>query len=548
MTPINIPEWQSLVRHYSDLKFVSMREQFALDSERVHNFSLNCGGLQLDYSKNRVTTETMDKLVALANSSDVDISGWIEKMFSGEAINNTEDRAVLHTALRNRSNSPVMVAGEDVMPAINAVLAQMKRFCDQVHGGEWLGFSGSKITDIVNIGIGGSDLGPAMICDALEPYGVEGMSVHFVSNVDGTDLSTTLERLNPETTLFVVASKTFTTQETLTNAESARSWFLQAGSVEDVAKHFVAVSTNAEAVAEFGIDTNNMFEIWDWVGGRYSLWSAIGLPIALYVGMGNFERMLDGAHEMDNHFRTQPLKENMPVIMGLLGVWYINFFGSQTHAIIPYDHSLARFPNHMQQLDMESNGKVTNREGQRLSYKTGPVIWGTPGTNGQHAYFQLIHQGTQLIPVDFVLPVNSHYPDLDHQSILLANGLAQSEALMKGKNAEEVRAELVKEGYSGKELEALLPHKVFPGNRPSNTLLFPQLTPEMLGKLVALYEHKVFVQGIIWNINSFDQWGVELGKQLAKAILPDVQSEGDIAVHDSSTTNLIELIRKLRFK
>jgi len=546
MTPINIPEWQSLVRHYSDLKYLSMREQFALDSDRVHHFSVNCGGLQLDYSKNRITKETMEKLVALAES--VNMTDWIERMFSGEAINNTEDRAVLHIALRNRSNTPIMVDGEDVMPAVNAVLKQMKDFCGKVHNGEWSGFSGKKITDIVNIGIGGSDLGPAMICDGLEPYGIEGMGVHFVSNVDGTDLSTTLDKLNPETTLFVVASKTFTTQETLTNAESARAWFLESGSQEDVAKHFVAVSTNAEAVSAFGIDTDNMFEIWDWVGGRYSLWSAIGLPIALYVGMDNFERMLDGAHEMDNHFRTQPLAENMPVIMGLLGVWYVNFFGSQTQAIVPYDHSLARFPNHMQQLDMESNGKVTNREGARISYKTGPVIWGTPGTNGQHAYFQLIHQGTQLIPVDFVLPVNSHYPDLDHQSILLANGLAQSEALMKGKNAEEVRAELIKEGYTGKELEALLPHKVFPGNRPSNTLLFPQLTPEMLGKLVALYEHKVFVQGTIWNINSFDQWGVELGKQLAKAILPDVQSDGDIAVHDSSTTNLIKLIRELRFK
>lgn len=544
MTPLNIPEWQSLVRHYSDLKFLSMREQFALDSDRVHNFTLKSGDLLLDYSKNRITKETVEKLLALAES--VNIPDWIERMFSGEAINNTEGRAVLHTALRNRNNVPVMVDGKDVMPAVNAVLAQMKNFCQQVHSGEWLGYSGKKITDIVNIGIGGSDLGPAMICDALEPYGIEGISVHFVSNVDGTDLSTTLENLNQETTLFVVASKTFTTQETLTNAQSARSWFLKTAQQADVAKHFVAVSTNAQAVTEFGIDAANMFEIWDWVGGRYSLWSAIGLPIALYVGMDNFERLLDGGHEMDNHFRNQPLSENMPVIMGLLGVWYINFFGAHTHAIVPYDHSLARFPNHMQQLDMESNGKVTNREGHRISYRTGPVIWGTPGTNGQHAYFQLIHQGTQLIPVDFVLPVNSHYPECDHQSILLANGLAQSEALMKGKNAEEVRIELAAEGYEGKALEALLPHKVFPGNRPSNTLIVPKLTPEMLGQLVALYEHKVFVQGVIWNINSFDQWGVELGKQLAKAILPDLQNEAEISAHDSSTTNLIKLIRSLR--
>ncbi|PHS69757.1 MAG: glucose-6-phosphate isomerase [Methylophaga sp.] len=545
MTPLNITEWQSLQRHYSDLKYASMREEFALDSGRFDRFTIRCSDLLLDYSKNRITKETIEKLIALANA--VDMSGWIERMFSGEAINNTEGRAVLHTALRNRSNAPVMVNGKDVMPAVNAVLAQMKTFCNQVHNGDWLGFSGKKITDVVNVGIGGSDLGPAMICDAIEPYGIEGLSVHFVSNVDGTDLSTTLDKLNPETTLFVIASKTFTTQETLTNAESARSWFLKSASQQDVAKHFVAVSTNAEAVAAFGIDTDNMFEIWDWVGGRYSLWSAIGLPIALYAGMENFERLLDGAHEMDNHFRHQPLTENMPVIMGLLGVWYINFFGSQTQAIVPYDHSLARFPSHMQQLDMESNGKVTNRTGQRISYKTGPVIWGTPGTNGQHAYFQLIHQGTQLIPVDFVLPVNSHYPDVDHQSILLANGLAQSEALMKGKNAEEVRAELVKEGLEGEALEALLPHKVFPGNRPSNTLIFAKLTPEMLGKLVALYEHKVFVQGAIWNINSFDQWGVELGKQLAKAILPDLKEGADISTHDSSTTSLINLIKELRF-
>lgn len=543
MTPLNTPEWQSLDRHYSDVKYVSMRDEFALDSGRFERFSLYSGDLLLDYSKNRITKSTIKKLVALAES--LNLSDWIEKMFTGEAINTTEDRAVLHTALRNRSNNPVMVDGEDVMPAINAVLAQMKRFCGQVHSGEWLGYTGKRITDIVNIGIGGSDLGPAMICDALEPYAVEGMTAHFVSNVDGTDLSTTLEKLNPETTLFVVASKTFTTQETLTNAESARAWFLQSGQQQDVAKHFVAVSTNAEAVTAFGIDTANMFEIWDWVGGRYSLWSAIGLPIALYVGMENFERLLAGGHEMDNHFRTQPFEQNMPVIMGLLGVWYVNFFGAQTHAIVPYDHSLARFPSHMQQLDMESNGKVTNRKGQRLGYKTGPVIWGTPGTNGQHAYFQLIHQGTQLIPVDFVLPVNSHYPEVDHQSILLANGLAQAEALMKGKSAEEVRVELVKEGYEGDALEALLPHKIFPGNRPSNTLLFPKLTPEMLGQLVALYEHKVFVQGIIWNINSFDQWGVELGKQLAKAILPDLQSDDSISSHDSSTTSLIKLIKQL---
>ncbi|MDT8311422.1 MAG: glucose-6-phosphate isomerase [Methylophaga sp.] len=544
MTPLNIAEWQSLDRHYSDVKYLSMREQFALDSSRFEHFSVYSGELLLDYSKNRVTQETMEKLFALADA--VELQDWIERMFSGEAINRTEGRAVLHTALRNRSNTPVMVDGKDIMADVNAVLEKMTGFCAKVHNGDWLGYTGKQMTDIVNIGIGGSDLGPAMICDALEPYAIDGLSVHFVSNVDGTDLSTTLEQLNPETTLFVVASKTFTTQETLTNAQSARQWFLKSAKQSDVAKHFVAVSTNAGEVAKFGIDTANMFEIWDWVGGRYSLWSAIGLPIALYVGMDNFIRLLEGGHQMDQHFRTQPFAKNIPVIMGLLGVWYINFFNAQTHAIVPYDHSLARFPSHMQQLDMESNGKFINRQGARISYKTGPVIWGTPGTNGQHAYFQLIHQGTQLIPVDFVLPVNSHYPECDHQSILLANGLAQAEALMKGKTAEEVRAELVAGGLEGKALEALLPHKVFPGNRPSNVLLFPKLTPEMLGQLVALYEHKVFVQGVIWNINSFDQWGVELGKQLAKAILPDLQDDAEISSHDSSTTELIKMIRTLR--
>jgi glucose-6-phosphate isomerase len=544
MTPVNLPEWQSLERHYADLKFVSMREQFALDSGRFDRFSVSSGDLLLDYSKNRITQETMEKLMALAVA--LDVPGSIKKMFSGDKINHTEKRAVLHIALRNRSNTPIYVDGVDVMPEVNKVLAHMKSFCDDVHSGKWLGYTGKKITDVVNIGIGGSDLGPAMICDALEPYAVEGMSVHFVSNVDGTDLSTTLEKLNPETTLFVIASKTFTTQETLTNATSARSWFIRAASEQDVAKHFVAVSTNAKAVAEFGIDTDNMFEFWDWVGGRYSLWSAIGLPIALYAGMDNFERLLDGGHQMDQHFQTQPLEQNIPVILGMLGVWYVNFFKALTQAIVPYDHSLARFPSHMQQLDMESNGKYINNKGQRISYRTGPVIWGTPGTNGQHAYFQLIHQGTQLIPVDFVLPVNSHYPEVDHQSILLANGLAQAEALMKGKTAEEVRVELTNEGMEGKTLEDLLPHKVFPGNRPSNILMFPYLTPEMLGQLVAAYEHKVFVQGTIWNINSFDQWGVELGKQLAKKILPDLLHDGEIATHDSSTTNMIRLIRELR--
>ncbi len=546
MKPLNMSEWQALGRHYSDLKYISMREEFALDSTRFNRFSLRNGDLLLDYSKNLITKDTMAKLVGLAES--VAIQDRIAQMFSGATINNTEDRAALHVALRNRGNTPITVNGKNIMTDVNAVLHQMKHFCNQIHCGERLGYSGQKMIDVVNIGIGGSDLGPAMICDALEPYAVAGMNVHFVSNVDGTDLSTTLEQLNPATTLFVVASKTFTTQETLTNAQSARDWFLQSGSQKDIAKHFVAVSTNVEAVTKFGISISNMFRFWDWVGGRYSLWSAIGLSIALYVGMDNFECLLYGGHQMDNHFRDSPLAENMPVIMGLLGVWYINFFGASTHAIVPYDHSLGRFTSHMQQLDMESNGKIINRQGQRINYNTGPVIWGTTGTNGQHAYFQLIHQGSQFIPVDFVLPVNSHHPECDHQSVLLANGLAQSEALMKGKTAEEVRVELTNEGYDEKALEALLPHKIFPGNRPSNILLFPKLTPEMLGQLVALYEHKIFVQGAIWNINSFDQWGVELGKQLAGAILPDLEEDTDVSAHDSSTTSLIKLIKQWRNK
>jgi len=544
MTPLNTSSWQSLARHYNDLKSISMREQFALDAKRSSRLSQECDGLLLDYSKNRVTTETVEKLMRLAE--EVGLPKRIEQMFTGDMINETEGRAVLHTALRNRSDEPVLVDGQDVMPKIRAVLAQMRVFCDRVHNGEWSGYTGKKITDIVNIGIGGSDLGPAMICDALEPYGVEGVGVHFVSNVDGTDLSTTVDDLSAETTLFVVASKTFTTQETLTNAESARDWFLESASQADVAKHFVAVSTNAKAVSDFGIDTDNMFEIWDWVGGRYSLWSAIGLPIALYLGMDNFERLLEGGYTMDKHFREQPLAENMPVIMAMLGVWYVNFFDAASQAVVPYDHSLGRFTSHLQQLDMESNGKTVNRQGKRISYETGPVIWGTPGTNGQHAYFQLIHQGTQLIPVDFILPVNSHYPEVEHQNILLANGLAQSEALMKGKTAEEVRSELIKKGYEGDALDALLPHKVFTGNRPSNTLMLPLLTPEMLGKLTALYEHKVFVQGVVWNVNSFDQWGVELGKQLAKEITPELEDDATISDHDSSTVGLIKKIRELR--
>ncbi|MDT8283460.1 MAG: glucose-6-phosphate isomerase [Gammaproteobacteria bacterium] len=487
MTPLNIPEWQSLVRHYSDLKYVSMREQFALDSGRFDRFSAKNGDLLLDYSKNRITQETVDKLIDLAKA--VDMQGWIERMFTGETINHTEGRAVLHTALRNRSNTPVLVDGQDVMPMVNAVLAKMRQFTEQVHSGAWRGYTGKKITDIVNIGIGGSDLGPAMICDALEPYGIDGMDVHFVSNVDGTDLSTTLEKLNPETTLFVVASKTFTTQETITNANSARAWFLKSASQADVAKHFVAVSTNAEKVAEFGIDTANMFEIWDWVGGRYSLWSAIGLPIALYVGMDNFERLLDGGHQMDQHFRNTPLAENIPVIMGMLGIWYINFFSAQTHAIVPYDHSLARFPSHMQQLDMESNGKSINNQGRTVNYATGPMVWGGLGNQIQHSYYQLLCQGTHKFAIDVI-------------SLQSLDGELINEICQENK-------QILNQGVHSPTDPSAYIH----GMVPMNHIKLDCCTPFSIGELIALYEHKIFTQSVIWDINPFDQPGVESAKQ-----------------------------------
>ena len=472
------------------------------------------------------------------------IESWRDRMFSGEKINITEDRAVLHTALRNRSNTPVYVDGHDVMPDVNAVLAQMRVFSDKVRSGEWKGYTGKKITDVVNIGIGGSDLGPVMVCDALKPYASPELNIHFVSNIDGAHLVRALEKCNPETTLFIVASKTFTTQETMTNARSARAWFLEsAKDSAHVAKHFVALSTNAKAVTEFGIDGANMFEFWDWVGGRYSLWSAIGLSIALYVGMDHFEELLAGGHEMDNHFRTAPLEQNMPVIMALIGVWYNNFFHADSQVILPYDQGMARFPAYMQQADMESNGKFMCRDGKRVHYKTGPVIWGEAGTNGQHAFYQLIHQGTPVVPADFLMPMHSHYEvgtnGNEHHKILLANFLAQTQALMLGKTKEEARAELEEQGLSGEALEKLLPHKKFEGNRPTTSILFDKLTPNTLGRLIALYEHKIFVQGIIWDINSYDQWGVEYGKQIASQILPQLTSDETVTNYDSSTNGLI---------
>jgi glucose-6-phosphate isomerase len=522
-----------------------MRDMFAADPKRFEKFSIHFGDILLDYSKNRITAETVPLLLDLAR--EVGLKDWIEKMFGGEKINSTENRAVLHIALRNRANVPIHVDGKDVMPEVNRVLRQMRDFVEKVRTGTWKGYSDKAMTDIVNIGIGGSDLGPVMVTEALKAYGKPGIRVHFVSNVDGTHIVETLKYLSPETTLSVIASKTFTTQETLTNANTAKDWLLKsAGNQSAVAKHFVALSTNAEAVAKFGIDTKNMFEFWDWVGGRYSLWSAIGLSIALYIGMDNFEELLTGAHEMDQHFRNEPFEKNIPVILGLLGIWCNNFFGAETHAIIPYDQYLHRFAAYFQQGDMESNGKRVRKDGQEVNYSTGPVIWGEPGTNGQHAFFQLIHQGTRLIPTDFLAPVISQNPIGEHHPILLSNFFAQTEALMRGKTQAEARAELEAEGIRGEALDRLLPHKIFPGNRPTNSIIFKKLTPRVLGSLIAMYEHKIFVQGIVWNINSFDQWGVELGKQLAKKILPELGGAQKTTGHDASTNGLINYYKENR--
>ncbi len=540
------PAWRALERHFQEMRDVHMRDLFARNDQRFKQFSLASDTLFLDYSKNRINDTTMQLLFALARQGD--LNAWIERMFRGEPINNTEQRSVLHIALRNRANTPIMVDGTDIMPLVNAVLAKMRIFTDNIRNGSWRGFTGHPISDVVNIGIGGSDLGPAMVTQALRPYGRPDLRVHFVSNIDGTHLMETLKPLNPATTLFIVASKTFTTQETLTNARSARNWLVTAAGDDGVVrKHFVALSTNAQAVAEFGIDTDNMFEFWDWVGGRYSLWSAVGLAIAVGVGMDCFEELLSGAHQMDVHFRSAPLERNMPVIMGLLGIWYNNFFGAQSSAILPYDQYLQRFPAYLQQGDMESNGKSVCRDGTVITdYSTGPVIWGEPGTNGQHAFYQLIHQGTKLIPCDFIAPVQTHNPVGNHHKILLSNFFAQSEALMKGKSAIEASAELTRAGVTGEALRQLLPHKIFPGNRPSNSIMFQKLDARTLGSLIALYEHKIFTQGIVWNINSFDQWGVELGKQLAQVILPELNNDLPVQAHDTSTNGLINYYKSKR--
>ncbi len=531
-------QWKALAAHWKQMSAVRMSDLFAADPDRAKRLSRRAPNLFVDFSKNLATEETLGLLLDLARA--VDLSGWIRKMFRGDHINNTENRAVLHVALRNRSNRPIMVDGEDVMPAINAELEKIDLFVTGVRSGDWHGFTGKPIRDVVNIGIGGSNLGPLMVCEALRHYQTDDLRVHFVSNVDGTHLSETLRGLEADQTLFIIASKTFTTQETMTNARSARDWLVTRLGEAAVRDHFVAVSTNAAQVAAFGIDTRNMFRFWDWVGGRYSLWSVIGVPIALAVGMDRFRQLLVGAHEMDDHFQSRDLKDNVPVILALLGVWYANFAGARTHAVLPYDQYLKYLPAYLQQADMESNGKGVTREGVAVEYTTGPVVWGEPGTNGQHAFFQLIHQGTQMIPADFIAAIKSHNPLGDHQTQLMANFFAQTEALMRGRTREEARAEMLTAGMAPAQVEALAPHRSFPGNRPTNTLLVEQLTPRALGSLIALYEHRIFVQGVIWGLNSFDQWGVELGKQLASVILGELERGEVGADHDGSTAALLD--------
>ncbi|MCX8049443.1 MAG: glucose-6-phosphate isomerase [Methylohalobius sp.] len=546
-TPTILPAWQALAEHRREMEGQHLRHWFARDSGRFQRFSLELGDIVFDFSKNLITDKTLGLLLQLAEQCG--LAARIGAMFAGEKINRTENRAVLHIALRNRSERPIWVNGQDVMPKVRQVLSKMRRFTEQVRGGQWRGFSGKPITDVVNLGIGGSDLGPRMVAQALTPYHNKDLKVHFVANVDESDLLETLKGLNQETTLFLVASKTFTTQETMANANSAREWLLTGAGGEQsaIAQHFVAISTNRGAVQGFGIDPENMFEFWDWVGGRYSLWSAVGLSIALAVGMDRFEELLEGAFEVDEHFRTAPFSRNIPVIMGLLGIWYRNFWDAASCAILPYDHYLRYFPDHLQQLDMESNGKRVDLEGKVVSYATGPIVWGQVGTNGQHSFFQLLHQGTHLVPCDFIVAAQSHHELGGHHAMLLANCLAQAEALMKGKSEDEVRTELAFLELPKDHLESLVAAKTFPGNRPSNLFLVKKLTPKTLGSLIAFYEHKVFVQGTIWNINSFDQMGVELGKQLAGEILPALQ-DGEIGQHDASTRALIEFCRRWRGK
>ncbi|HEK0728164.1 TPA: glucose-6-phosphate isomerase [Proteus mirabilis] len=545
VNPTHTLAWKALEDHFAVMKDTEMKTLFSQDPSRFDTFSRTFSDqILVDFSKNRITEETLEKLQALAKECDV--AGAIKSMFSGEKINSTEDRAVLHTALRNRSNTPIMVDGKDVMPEVNAVLHKMKVFSERVISGEWKGYTGKAITDVVNIGIGGSDLGPYMVTEALRPY-KNHLTMHFVSNVDGTHIAETLKKCDPETTLFLIASKTFTTQETMTNAHSARDWFLSAAKESAfVAKHFVALSTNSTEVEKFGIDTANMFEFWDWVGGRYSLWSAIGLSIVLSIGYDNFEQLLSGAHAMDNHFRTTEAENNIPMILALIGIWYNNFFGTETEAILPYDQYMHRFAAYFQQGNMESNGKYIDRDGNKVSYQTGPIIWGEPGTNGQHAFYQLIHQGTKLIPCDFIAPAISHNPLSDHHAKLMSNFFAQTEALAFGKTREQVDAEFATAGKDPATMGYVAPFKVFEGNRPTNSILLKEITPYSLGALIAMYEHKIFVQGVIFNIFTFDQWGVELGKQLANRILPELKGKESVNSHDSSTNNLINRYKAWR--
>ena len=545
INPTQTAAWQALQKHFDEMKDVTIADLFAKDGDRFSKFSATFGDQMLvDYSKNRITEETLAKLQDLAK--ECDLAGAIKSMFSGEKINRTENRAVLHVALRNRSNTPILVDGKDVMPEVNAVLEKMKTFSEAIISGEWKGYTGKAITDVVNIGIGGSDLGPYMGTEALRPY-KNHLNMHFVSNVDGTHIAEVLKKVNPETTLFLVASKTFTTQETMTNAHSARDWFLKAaGDEKHVAKHFAALSTNAKAVGEFGIDTANMFEFWDWVGGRYSLWSAIGLSIVLSIGFDNFVELLSGAHAMDKHFSTTPAEKNLPVLLALIGIWYNNFFGAETEAILPYDQYMHRFAAYFQQGNMESNGKYVDRNGNVVDYQTGPIIWGEPGTNGQHAFYQLIHQGTKMVPCDFIAPAITHNPLSDHHQKLLSNFFAQTEALAFGKSREVVEQEYRDQGKDPATLDYVVPFKVFEGNRPTNSILLREITPFSLGALIALYEHKIFTQGVILNIFTFDQWGVELGKQLANRILPELKDGKEISSHDSSTNGLINRYKAWR--
>ncbi len=543
--PTESGSWKKLEEHFDEIKDRTLKDLFAEDRERFLKFSIRSENMLLDYSKNKINEKTMSLLIGLAE--ELGLKDAIGRLFNGDKINETEKRPVLHTALRNMSGTPVLTEGRDVMPDVRGVLEKMKSFSEKIISGEWKGYSGKKIKDIVNIGIGGSDLGPAMVTEALKPYMVRDINTHFVSNIDGTHISETLKKLDSQTVLFMISSKTFTTQETMTNAFYAKKWFLEnAKDDEYIKKHFIAISTNTKEVEKFGIDTENMFVFWDWVGGRYSLWSAIGLSIACSVGFDNFAGLLGGAFEMDNHFRNEPFGKNIPVILALLGIWYINFFGCQTHAVLPYDQYLHRFPAYLQQADMESNGKSTDRNGNEISYQTGPVIWGEPGTNGQHAFYQLIHQGTKIIPCDFLAPAISHNPIDGHHNMLLSNFFAQTEALMNGKSSEEVRRELESLNLPENEIDRITAFRVFKGDRPTNSILFKKLTPRTLGSLIAMYEHKIFVQGFIWNIFSFDQWGVELGKTLAEKILPELENNEKVSSHDSSTNGLINAFKAMR--